>query len=309
MNVTFRRIPNIPIGVLPTLFTLGNLVCGFAAIVIASRVGRPLSAEVPLEQLLVDFRNVQIAGWLIFAAMVFDALDGHVARLTRTTSDFGAQLDSLCDVVSFGVAPGYLLVKMCPDFALEHQRAVWMIATLIACCAALRLARFNVELDAEEAKLAEESKLAENVKADGTEPVEPKEVDHSTFSGLPSPAAAGAIAGFAIIFHTILSGFGSRENHWLLQCFQTAQILLPFYGAFVAVLMVSRLSYPHVVNRFFKGKRRFRDVIRVVLLLFLLLLFRNYAIPLAFFVFTVSGPVRYVCRWIWYRRLPEEELF
>ncbi|MDO4557738.1 MAG: CDP-alcohol phosphatidyltransferase family protein [Planctomycetia bacterium] len=307
MNVTFRRIPNIPIGVLPTLFTLGNLVCGFSAIVIASRVGKPLSADVPLDQLLVDFRNVQIAGWLIFAAMVFDALDGHVARLTNAASDFGAQLDSLCDVVSFGVAPGYLLVKMCPDFAMEHYRMVWMIAALIACCAAMRLARFNVELDAEEARIAGEAKQTE---LSGTsDDTTVREVDHSTFSGLPSPAAAGSIAGFAIIFHSVLCAFGTQENHWGLRCFEIAQIILPFYGILVAVLMVSRLQYPHVVNRLFSGRRRFRDVVRVMLLLFLLLLFRNYAIPLAFFLFAISGPVRYLCQWAWYRKLPDEDIF
>ena len=62
-----------------------------------------------------------LSGWLIFLAMVFDGLDGYVARLARTSSDFGAQLDSLCDVVSFGVAPGFLLVKMCPRFTYRSQ--------------------------------------------------------------------------------------------------------------------------------------------------------------------------------------------
>ena len=63
-----------------------------------------------------------LSGWLIFVAMIFDGLDGHVARLARNTSDFGAELDSLCDVVSFGVAPGFLLVKMCPWFTYLHDR-------------------------------------------------------------------------------------------------------------------------------------------------------------------------------------------
>ena len=92
--------------------------------------------------------------------MVFDGLDGYVARLSRTASDFGAQLDSLCDVVTFGVAPGFLLVKMCPDFAFVHKQAVWVIAASFAACAALRLARFNVETSDED--------------------------DHLHFSGLPS---------------------------------------------------------------------------------------------------------------------------
>ena len=86
-----------------------------------------------------------LSGCLIFVAMVFDGLDGYVARLARTSSDFGAQLDSLCDVVSFGVAPGFLLVKMCPQFTFLHDQAVWVIAAAFAACAALRLARFNVE--------------------------------------------------------------------------------------------------------------------------------------------------------------------
>src|SRR5207248_235892 len=102
---------------------------------------------------------------------------GHVARLARTSSDFGAELDSLCDVVSFGVAPGFLLVKMCPYFALHFPEAIWVIAATLPVCAALRLARFNVETPADD--------------------------DHLSFSGLPSPAAAGSIAGFAILFYTL----------------------------------------------------------------------------------------------------------
>ena len=106
------------IAVLPTLFTLGNLVCGFFSIVVASRVAAPASPDPPTSQrigitqpsqLVFDkddpTHNIMLSGWLIFLAMVFDALDGHVARLSRTSSEFGAQLDSLCDVVTFGVAP------------------------------------------------------------------------------------------------------------------------------------------------------------------------------------------------------------
>ena len=79
--------------------------------------------------------------------MLFDVFDGQVARIAKVTSDFGAQLDSLCDLVSFGVAPGILLVKMCPQFAEVHREAIWCIAAVFACCAAMRLARFNVETD------------------------------------------------------------------------------------------------------------------------------------------------------------------
>jgi CDP-diacylglycerol--serine O-phosphatidyltransferase len=171
------------------MFTLGNLVCGFFAIVVAARVERPTSIEVPstvqlsprhiIKQLdpTDDTHNIMLSGWLIFLAMIFDALDGHVARLARTTSDFGAQLDSLCDLVSFGVAPGFLLVKMCPRFTYLNPDTVWIIAASFAACAALRLARFNVETTEDD--------------------------DHLHFSGLPSPAAAASIAGFGILFYEL----------------------------------------------------------------------------------------------------------
>lgn len=118
-----RRIRTV--AVLPTLFTLANLVCGFFAIVVAARVDPPTEDQTPRAEVIGTFNlfkavrsldkedpvhNCMLSAWLIFLAMIFDALDGHVARLSKTTSDFGAQLDSLCDVVTFGVAPAFLLV-------------------------------------------------------------------------------------------------------------------------------------------------------------------------------------------------------
>ena len=72
-----------------------------------------------------------LCGALILLAMFFDAVDGQVARITRGTSDFGAQLDSLCDLVSFGLAPAILLVKMCPQFTSLHSEAIWSIAAAV----------------------------------------------------------------------------------------------------------------------------------------------------------------------------------
>ena len=90
---TRRRAKRI--GILPTMLTLGNAVCGFAAIAYASKINS--SPET------VEF--FAISGWLIIAAMIFDSLDGYVARKSRTVSNFGAELDSLCDAISFGAAP------------------------------------------------------------------------------------------------------------------------------------------------------------------------------------------------------------
>src|SRR5438093_11789909 len=164
-----RRIR--PVAVLPTLFTLGNLWCGFFAIVVAARVARP-SSDVPY--IGDDLENCAIAAGLIVLAMLFDALDGYVARLAKSPSDFGAQLDSLADLVTFGVAPAYLLVKMCPYVTLWNKQAVWIIGCAFLTCVALRLARFNVEASDDD--------------------------NHREFTGLPSPAGAAAVASYAFLF-------------------------------------------------------------------------------------------------------------
>src|SRR5437879_2357709 len=109
------------------MLTLGNAVCGFAAIACANKVD-PSNA---------DTNNFFArSGWLIIAAMVFDALDGYVARLSRTASNFGAQLDSLCDAISFGVAPAFLVLKLGPTWETPQlHQIVSVIATLYMVCA------------------------------------------------------------------------------------------------------------------------------------------------------------------------------
>lgn len=276
-----RRVRTI--AVLPTMFTLGNLVCGFFAIVVAARVARPEWITSDPE----DLTNVMISGWLIFLGMVFDALDGHVARLARTTSDFGAQLDSLCDVITFGVAPGFLLVKMCPRFtylhneALFHNEAVWVIAASFAACAALRLARFNVETSEDD--------------------------DHLHFTGLPSPAAAASIAGFAIMFHTL----HTKGAHlaYANQIDNVLQMILPFYAVLVGLMMVSRIPYPHVVNQVLHGQRSFGHVVAVVFSLVAVMVIRGYSVPIICCAFVLSGPVRYYWEKIVQRRHQEDSAF
>lgn len=359
------------ISVLPTMFTLGNLVCGFFAIVVASRVPAPsarpvdveavrwLDGEVQLDVLAKDragrqgnLKIVEVvapahgsagitpgepeaagaerrdrihyvpeegysgdekitytvedkdgrrttssvlfstagqlkhvmwdlmqSGWLIFIAMLFDALDGHVARLSRTSSDFGAELDSLCDVVSFGVAPAFLLVKMVPRFAYLHREAVWIIAATFAACAALRLARFNVETSDED--------------------------DHLHFSGLPSPAAAGAVAGFAIVFYTLVDpelGFPRQAA----TIYAVLQAVLPFFALLVALLMVSRIRYPHVVNQMFRGQKSFAHIVKLLFALVAVMVIKGYAVPLVFCGFALSGPTRLI--WTKLRRKKPEPL-
>lgn len=262
------------IAVFPTLLTLGNLICGFFAIVVASRIDKPIADNV-----MLDTDNLMISGWLIFLGMVFDGLDGYVARLSRTTSDFGAQLDSLCDVVTFGVAPGFLLVKMCPHFTLLHGKTIWIIAAAYAACAALRLARFNVETGDDD--------------------------EHLHFSGLPSPAAASVIAGFAIMYPML------HENPNSLKHFFDAaiQAVLPFLGLLIGLLMVSRIRYPHVTNRLLRGNRSFGHVVGVLFFFVAIMVFRGYALPIAATLFALYGPVRLGWQlWVQHRRR-EEPIF
>jgi CDP-diacylglycerol--serine O-phosphatidyltransferase len=291
------------IAVLPTLFTLGNLVCGFFAIVVLSRIEKPEGIQPPaprldfsinspeqLTEAAKDFiksedptHNLMLGGALILLAMVFDAVDGQVARITRGVSDFGAQLDSLCDLVSFGLAPAILLVKMCPQFTNLHSEGIWSIAAVFACCAALRLARFNVETDTDD--------------------------EHTMFAGLPTPAAAATIASFAILSYSLRNEVAvvthenfERYDYWM-------QRILPLFAIVIAVLMVSRIPYPHPLTQFLRGQRSFAQVVAIVFSLVAILIVRNYAVPLLCVLFVCASPVRYAWSLLWHRRAREESLF
>lgn len=262
------------VAVLPTLFTLGNLVCGFFAIVALSRIERPASLDVEPTSRPEGFRefflsddpthNLMLCGGLILLAMLFDTFDGQLARLTRKSSDFGAQLDSLCDLVSFGVAPAILLVKMCPQFTYLHNEAIWSIAALFACCAALRLARFSVETD--------------------------REGDHMTFAGLPTPAAAATIASFAVLSYALRSEIHQERfagyDWWMQQ-------LLPLLAIAISLLMVSRIPYPHVVTQLLRGHRSFAHVVGVLFAVLALLIVRGFAVPVICVLFVIGPPIKH----------------
>src|SRR3954470_12567692 len=111
--------------IVPTLLTLGNAVCGLASIAYASRIGKDGFNQIPAGTYLAR------SGWLIIAAMIFDTLDGFAARLFKSSGRFGAELDSLCDAVSFGAAPAFLLLQLGPDWnqPLAH-RLLAAVATL-----------------------------------------------------------------------------------------------------------------------------------------------------------------------------------
>jgi CDP-diacylglycerol--serine O-phosphatidyltransferase len=292
------------VAVLPTLFTLGNLICGFFAIVVLSRIEKPdvrqfepakrieLNLDSPREltqsakELIGSddpTHNLMLCGALILVAMLFDAIDGQVARITRGVSDFGAQLDSLCDLVSFGLAPAILLVKMCPQFTNLHSEAIWSIAAVFACCAALRLARFNVESDSDD--------------------------DHTVFAGLPTPAAAAAIASFAILSYKLRNerAILTIENYDLYDLWM--QRLLPLFSLVISLLMVSRVPYPHPLTQFVRGHRSFAQLVAIVFALMAILMVREFAVPILCVLFVIVPPLRFAWDLAWHRRAREEPLF
>ena len=198
-----NRIRRRGIYLLPNLFTTAALFAGFYAIVQAMNT------------------RFDVAAVAIFAAMVLDALDGRVARLTRTQSAFGAEYDSLSDMVSFGAAPALVMY----EWALKGMgKAGWVAAFVYVAGAALRLARFNVMLDV---------------------------ADKRWFTGLPSPSAAALVAGFVWIMDDYaIDPTGVRWFAWAITMFAGLTMVsnVKFYSfkainlkrsvPFVAVLMI-----------------------------------------------------------------------
>ena len=259
---------------LPSLATLGNAVCGFGSIYVAA-LGSGSPTLDPLTRFLFQYHYLA-AAYLIFIAMVFDALDGRLARFARHTTDFGGQLDSLADVVSFGLAPMFLALQIFHDFMQESEpnlppivtRLVWTIGALYMCCALIRLARFNVSN-------------------------EHGEQHHFSFLGLPSPGAAAVVASFVLMQQDLIEpGDRSQLLHhspmynasFVLVC------LLPPLVLCAGLLMVSTIRYPHLVNRYLRGRRSIQRLIGALLVLLLLVIVHRYTLGIGTLVYTFWGP-------------------
>jgi CDP-diacylglycerol---serine O-phosphatidyltransferase len=261
------------IAILPSLITILNGVCGFMAIIFTSK-GTELNARAADSQIYFFKFGLTtyfaLAGYMILLAMVADMLDGRVARKVKSTSSFGGQLDSLCDVVSFGVAPAFLMLKVLEqhlesigygDGSFLH-RSVWVAAAAYMSCAAIRLARFNVENEEDESA-------------------------HMSFVGLPSPAAAGVIVSLIILHQETLVT-------WSVQTANATLYLLPFAALGISILMVSRIRYPHVLNQYLRGKKPFAYLLRVLLLLALVFWKIQVALVVIFCGFAAGSFVRWL---------------
>jgi CDP-diacylglycerol--serine O-phosphatidyltransferase len=268
------RIPRVSI--LASLCTLGNALCGFGAITLTTKA--LLASETHYD---IYRHEIVWAGYLVILAMAFDTLDGRLARFARATSDFGGQLDSLADAVSFGVAPAFLMNRVVVE-ALHNPPAVgpekmlwiaWAFAAVYLGCALIRLARFNVEnIHDEEA--------------------------HLSFKGLPSPAAAGALVSLIIV---VMECCDLAEPS-----LSTSVILwiLPFVALALGLLMVSNVRYTHLVNQFVRGRRPVGHLVLILLAIALAFLLREILIPVGFCAYVLSGPAWSVWRRLSGRRAP-----
>jgi CDP-diacylglycerol--serine O-phosphatidyltransferase len=200
--------------IIPNLVTTANLFCGYSSITSAIHG---------------DF---QAAAWFILAAAVFDMLDGRIARLARATSAFGVQYDSLSDLISFGLAPAILLYQ----WALEPFGRLGLLASfLYLCCAALRLARFNVNTAI---------------------------VSKAFFQGVASPIAAGCVATF-VIFH-LATGLPSEESLVSRELVALVQALA------LASLMVSSIPFPSFKELNWRSRSSFGYLMIAVMTLILI---------------------------------------
>jgi CDP-diacylglycerol--serine O-phosphatidyltransferase len=254
-----RKRPVKTISLLPSLVTTLNGVCGFGAIVFAAG-GTPIG----------QFNNhMVIACYLVFLGMIFDMMDGHLARLSQSTSSFGGQLDSLCDIISFGIAPAFIMLNLITGLLAETSmasqhliiRGTWLCALVYVCCTAIRLARFNVENEKTHSE------------------------DHSDFTGLPSPAAAGLVCSLTLVY---------EMYEKMLSSTSIIPMILPVVTLGAGVLMVTRMKYPHIANHYLKGKKPISYLIMLLLPIWALIVYTEISLALFGSGFALSGPFRAV---------------
>lgn len=258
---------------LPNLMTAGNLFCGFVAVIRCIQAKFASSAE-GIATASVDTiaktptELYEQAVWFILAAVVFDMLDGRMARLTRKESLFGKEFDSLADVVSFGMAPAllvfFLLLSPTTEFPLVRTLG-GLIGFFYLLCAAVRLARFNIIT----------SPLLKS---------QSEAYPEYDFLGLPVPAAAGVISSIVMVLNRMEFGAGA--------------LFLPPLLILIALLMVSNIPYPSFKTIGAHTRISFRSFIYLFILIVAVFLFHFFAIAAVFLAYVFYGLIRH------YKNLP-----
>ncbi len=239
-----RKVRHRGVYLLPNLFTTANLFAGFYSIMCAIN------------------GNFTVAAATVFVAMVLDGLDGRVARMTNTQSAFGAEYDSLSDMVAFGLAPAIIAYQ----WALSELGNVGlMIAFIYVACAALRLARFNTQIGV---------------------------ADKRWFIGLASPAAAGVVAG--VVWALTDNGVTTTDDGVTAIGLPIAVIILfAILVALVGMLMVSNIKYYSFKDLDLKGRVPFVAILVVVLAFAVVFSDPPRILLLLFLVYALSGPAQF----------------
>jgi len=245
--------PKLKIYFLPNLLTAANLFCGFVA----------LTKIVEANVAGGDFQQVKVALGFILLACIFDLFDGRVARMGGVESPFGREFDSLADLISFGVAPAFLVHRVVLKDVIEgHPEFGWFIASIYLLCGAFRLARFNCL----SAMRAEHSK---------------------EFLGYPIPSAAGLVASL-----TLFMIWWDEKN------FATGKwrFMLPVLMLFLSWMMVSNVKYPSFKTLDLRATRTFTKTLVTILFLGSILIFREkilvFVLPVFFTAYLIYGFIR-----------------
>ena len=234
---------------IPTTLTIGNSLCGFGAILYTLNAYSSDHDIVP--------GILALSAYIVLAAMIFDALDGFTARLFNAASMHGMQMDSLADMVTFGVAPAVITAVMAHRLKDLHGHSfylVWIMSAIYLGCAALRLATYNVHA------------LLEKKSSD-------------KFSGLPSPGAAAAICSLVIYFDYCNAEFSVIVR------------FLPFYTGILGLLMVSKIRYQHMA-KWLQSVRRNNTRLMILIVLIALIIWNPIpVITFAINSYVLLGPI------------------
>ncbi len=237
--------------VLPSFLTTINLSLGFFAII--NTMGGKFS----------------LAAWLILIAIVFDILDGRVARWTGSTSKFGIEFDSFADLVSFGVAPAVLIYQ---SFLIKYSKMSNAIVLIFVVAAALRLAKFNV-------------------KAQNSE-----EEDIFHFQGLPVPAAGGFLASFVLVYQMFLQEVSSKTIPFIMNEIPFIGRLIPLLIVLVSYLMISSFRYNNFKKFKLNKRKSFRFFILLVTFGLIIFMYPQNVILIISIAYMLSGIIDYVLR-------------
>ena len=243
---------------LPNLLTAGNLFCGFIA----------LTKIVEANPESLDFSHtIRVALFYILLACICDLLDGRVARMGGSESPFGREFDSLADIVSFGVAPAFLVHRIVlADVFKLYPKIGWFIASIYLICGAFRLARFNCLTD------------------------KPGGGGGKEFLGFPIPAAAGLVASLTLLL------LWAEDHDYTKFRESYLRYALPALLMFLSLMMVSQVKYPTFKKLDFKATRTFPKMVAIVLTIgFFVILWDKllqFVLPALFTIYLLYGFVR-----------------